>query len=163
MSDAPVNDPVATPPTHLAVGAPQRSTGAVLALLGGLVGLILFAVLAVVLIKNSGSDGSSDGIEGGIRANRIQAVYLTDGQVLFGDVEVGDGEWMKLSNGYRLRRSDTAAKEGAAPKDSSLEVVSIAGDTGGDGDRLINANEVIAIENLIADSPIAQRIEDARK
>ena len=140
-----------------------RSTGAVLGMVGALIGILILIVGGVCLARGAGGSGAGEQLADQVREDRIQAVYLTDGQVLFGDVRAGDGDWIELADGFLLRKGDPATSEkNDEQAQTQLEVVPLSGNVGSDGDRLINATEVLSVENLAADSPIAERIEDAR-
>jgi hypothetical protein len=155
------SDTATTTPTTADEAAP-RSTTAVLAMLGAIIALPLLALL-VFLVVNGGSGSSSGGedVAEGVRENRTQAVYLANDRVFFGDLEAGDGDWVKLHDAYFLRaKAAEDAKDGAEAGATNL--VPVAQEVGGDGTLVVNSREIVLVQNLSADAPIAQAIDDAK-
>lgn len=141
--------------------SPVRSTTSVLLLLAGLVAVPLLVLLVIVCLRGAGSDGAGADFADSVRDDRIQAVYLASDEVFFGSVTDAEGDVFVLSDAYFLRRSEASADEKDAA--GSLDLVSVAKDVGGDGDLVVNAREVVRVQNLAADAEIAQSIEDATK
>ncbi|MCW2927468.1 MAG: hypothetical protein JWM86_1436 [Thermoleophilia bacterium] len=136
-----------------------RSTAFVLGVLGAIVALPLL-VIVLVLLTRGGNGGGADELLDGIREDRLQAVYLTDGSVYFGDLRAGNGDWLDLRDAFFLRRTEAAAKDGAAAK-ASTDLVPIGEVLGGDGDMTLNATEVLQVQDLAKDAEIATAIDDA--
>lgn len=150
-TEMPVADPVRQP----------RSLGSVLGILGAIVVLPLLIVLLVVIVRGTGGGGQADALMDGVRDNRIQAVYLNNQRVYFGNLDAVGGDWLKLSDAYFLRQnSDTTEK---AQEEASTDLVPVQQEVGGDGDLVISASEVTLVQNLAADSSIAGQIEDATR
>ena len=139
--------------------SPVRSTTSVLLLLAGLIAVPLLLLLVIVCLRGAGSDGAGADFADTVRDDRIQAVYLASDEVFFGSITDAEGDTFILSDAFFLRRTEAAGDEEEAA--DSLNLVSVAQDVGGDGDLIINAREVVRIQNLTADAEIAQSIEDA--
>lgn len=135
--------------------APPRPAAAVAAVVAVLV-LIAAVGLLALLLGGRDAGAGSDAVAG-IRENRVQAVYMTNDDVFFGDLRTAEGDWVQLKDAYFLR----SAANGARKEEAELQVVSVAQGIGGDGDLLINAREILRVQNLAADSDIAGAIEDA--
>lgn len=142
--------------------SPVRSTTSVLLLLAGLVVLPLVVLVAIVCLRGvGGSSGAGADFADAVRDDRIQAVYMASDEVFFGTISDADGDVFVLQDAFFLRRTEAAAD--AKDDEGSLKLVSVAQDVGGDGNLVINASEVIRVQNLTADADIAQSIEDATK
>lgn len=143
--------------------SPVRSTTSVLLLLAGLVVLPVI-VLATIFCLRGGvgsSGGTGAGFADAVRDDRIQAVYMASDEVFFGTITDADGDVFVLEDAFFLRRAEAAADSKDA--EGSLNLVSVAQDVGGDGNLVINAREVVRVQNLTADADIAQSIEDSIK
>ncbi len=143
------------------IDSPVRSTTSVLLLLAGLVAVPLLVLLVLLTLRGAGSDGAGTSFADSIADGRIQAVYLASDEVFFGSITDAEGDVLVLQDAFFLRRTEAAGDE--EPAAGSLDLVSVAQDVGGDGNLLINAREVVRIQNLAADAEIAQSIEDATK
>lgn len=158
-----MTESTADTPTDATPDPTPRSTGAVLGILGMLAILAIVAILVVVLVSGSGGGAGAD-VAAEARANRVQAVYMSNDRVFFGTLEARDGDWVELSDAFYLRRAaaDTAAKDADAAA-ATTEVVPVSQEVGGDGNLVLNATEIVLVQNLQADSDIARTVEDARE
>jgi hypothetical protein len=145
------------PDSTIPVAAP-RDTKSVAAILGAILLLLVLGVLIAFCVKGSGGGGAAADAVDGVRSGRIQAVYLSNDSVYFGHLGERSGDWLELRDGFYLR-STTDAKDPS--KASTTEVVPVEQQAGGDGNLLINAHEVVLVQNLTADSQIAKTIDDA--
>ncbi|MCW2960138.1 MAG: hypothetical protein JWM25_142 [Thermoleophilia bacterium] len=152
MIDAPVTPPAAEP-------AP-RSTSAVLGILG-MLALVLIVVVGIVLGVSGRGDGAGADLAEEARSNRVQAVYLSNDNVYFGTLEGRSGDWVELRDAFFLRSGTPDAKDPEAVP--TTEVVPANVQVGGDGNLVINAHEIVLVQNLAADSDIARTVEDARE
>lgn len=141
--------------------SPVRSTTSVLLLLAALVAVPLLLLLLLLTLRGAGSDGAGANFVDTIVDDRIQAVYLASDEVFFGSITDAEGEVLVLQDAFFLRRTKASGDDKDAA--DGLDLVSVAQDVGGDGNLLINAREVVRIQNLAADAEIAQSIEDATK
>ena len=139
---------------------PVRSGTSVFLIVAAIFALPLI-ILIGMLVFSRASDGAG-AVEGGIDEARIQAVYMANDRVFFGNLEPADGDWLSLQDAFYLRRS--AAEQGKDGQEAgSTDLVPLQQEVGGDGDMLLNSREVVLVQNLAKDSPIAQKIEDAIK
>lgn len=141
--------------------SPVRSTSSVLLLLAGLLAVPILILLVVVTLRGGGSDGAGADFADAAREDRIQAVYLASDEVFFGEITDAEGDVFVLRDAFFLRRAAAAGDDEEAA--DSLDLVSVAQDVGGDGNLVVNAREVVRVQNLAADAEIAQSIEDALK
>lgn len=141
--------------------SPVRSTSSVLLLLAGLLAVPILILLVVVTLRGGGSDGAGADFADAAREDRIQAVYLASDEVFFGEITDAEGDVFVLRDAFFLRRATAAGDDEEAA--DSLDLVSVAQDVGGDGNLVVNAREVVRVQNLAADAEIAQSIEDALK
>jgi hypothetical protein len=141
--------------------SPVRSTTSVLLLLAGLVLVPLLVLLAIICLRGGGSSGTGADFADAVNDDRIQAVYMASDEVFFGSIDDADGDVFVLHDAYFLRR--TEASTDAKDAEEGLNLVSVAQDVGGDGDLVINAREVVRVQNLAADAEIAKSIKDATR
>lgn len=139
--------------------ASPRAASAVLAMLGALVALPMLVVLLVMLLRDD-AGGAAEDVARGVRDNRIQAVYMANDAVYFGNLKPGSGDWLELRDAFFLR-SSAAAESRDGEEAAVTNLVPIQQQVGGDGTMHINSGEVVLVQNLAADSQIAREIEDA--
>ncbi|MCW2974017.1 MAG: hypothetical protein JWN72_2290 [Thermoleophilia bacterium] len=156
MNDVPEPTTANTTSASGDAASTSRDTRAVVGILGVIAVLILVGVLVAIWIGRDASD-SQDVLEG-VRSNRIQAVSLTSDTVYFGHLKQRAGDWLELEDAYFLR-STPDAKDATK---STTTVVSVKEQAGGDGNLLLNAREVLVVQNLTANSEIASAIDDAK-
>lgn len=150
--------------TSAAPDPAPRPVSAVLGIIAALIAVPLLILLLLLVLRGDSDTGSGD-VAGGVRDNRLQAVYMANDRVFFGDVEELSGEWFELRDAYYLRRSAAeAAAEGEGEQEATTtDLVPIQQEVGGDGDMLVNSREVVLVQDLAADSDISRKIEDALK
>lgn len=117
----------------------------------GLIVSVLFAVFVVsfagaYLLKQKDSRAASDG---------RQAVFLTNGQVYFGEIERIDENFLVIQKIYYLKTTDQLAGTDGA----KIQLIKFGQEVHGPEDRMyINRNEVLFYENLRSDSKINEAI-----
>lgn len=149
MDDAPATTPTTSTP---------RDTRSVVAILGAILLLVVIGVLIAYCVNGAGRGGAAADAVDGVRKGRVQAVYLTNDSIYFGHLGTRSGDWLELRDGFYLR-STPNAKDPSKP--ATTEVVPVEQQAGGDGRLLINAREVVLVQNLNATSQIAKTIDDA--
>lgn len=151
-----MNEPAASPATD--VDAPVRSTQGVLLLLAAILVIPLVALL--VAFAPRGGSGAGEAVLESVDSDRVQAVYLTTDLVYFGLVTEAEGDFFLLKDAFFLRENQPeGADENTEAEDAGLVPVPVSQEVGGDGDLLVNANEVLRIQTLTEDSEIASAIE----
>lgn len=97
--------------------------------------------------------------------NKLQAVFLTNGQIYFGNLSRhGVGYW-RLDRAHYLQVSKTPAatspneKNGAAPQETRTTLMKLSDDMHRPEDTMfIPASHILFWQNLRSDSPVAQAI-----
>lgn len=105
-----------------------------------------------------------------VKPKQFQAVFLTNGQVYFGNVSKVDSSYVKLTNIYYLQVTSAATgSQTVQPKasDASNQQVSLAklgGELHGPEDSMyISREQVLFWENLKTDGKVALAIADYQK
>ncbi len=144
--------------------SPVRSTTSVLLLLAGLVAVPVLVLLALLVLRGGDNDAST-GVVGLVDGDRVQAVYLTNDLVFFGRMREGEGDFFVLEDAFFLRDTPIAAadEDEGDTEAGGVQLVPVSEGVGGDGDLVINAAEVVRVQDLESDAEIATSIEDATK
>lgn len=140
---------------------PIRSTGSVL-LLAACVLIPLLIAITIFFLPSRSSGSSADSIIDSLSKNSIHAVYLSDDSIYFGLVGEPRGNFFVLKDAFFLRANDSSAVDGKAESEPRLTPVPASAEVGGDGNVLINANEVLRVQTLAKDSPIAKAIKTTK-
>lgn len=141
-----------------AVESPVRSTQGVLFVLGAILLIPLVALL--VAFAPRGGSGAGEAVLESVDSDRVHAVYLTTDLVYFGLVTEAEGDFFLLKDAFFLRENQPeGANEDTEVEDPGLVPVPVSQEVGGDGDLLVNANEVLRIQTLAEDSEIAKALE----
>ena len=135
--------------------------------LNQVLGAVLVIALAVALW---GMFRSEDAFGGKVDGDRWQAVVLTNDRVYVGKLRSAGSEFYELRDAYFLRETsaapeaDAAGEGDTAPASVQRQVVSLTEELHGPEDRmLIRKDEVLLVENLRADSPVAKSIDELEK
>jgi hypothetical protein len=118
------------------------------------VAILAIAVLAVV--RPWGVSGAGEAVRASLDGDRVHAVYLTNDVIYFGLVTDAKGDFFTLADAFFLRTPP--GEDGDDAESRGLVPVAVSDLFGGDGDMLVNANEVVRIETLSPDSEIARAI-----
>ena len=120
---------------------------------------IIFGLVLLALAR-TGPSGPADMLASRVDTDAVQAVELSTGRVYFGRVRADDEAWVELRDAYSLRR----AEEGdSTPEDETAgttELVPVSQEIGGDGTIMINASDIVSVQNLTSESPIASQLDD---
>jgi hypothetical protein len=121
------------------------------AIAAGVVIAILLLALAVALIARAAT--ASDPLTAGIDKSNYQAVFLSNGQVFFGRLDVPGGDYYYLRHVYYL-----ASQAGTKPgQGAALTLQKLTKDVHGPKDLvIINSRNVLYVENLKPNSRAAQ-------
>ncbi len=130
--------------------------------LGLVIGLVVAIALVVVGLvvwqtKSAGAGGIS-----GIEEDKYQAVFLTNGQVYFGDLTASGKEYVELSNVYYLQVQQevqpAAEKTGEQPQ---VSLTKLGNELHGPTDMMhVSKDQVLFWENLKDDSTVVKAIND---
>jgi hypothetical protein len=125
----------------------------------GLVSL-LFAgtilVVALVLLFSVGSNNANPGKY--VNNKDLQAVFLNNGQVYFGNIKTINSKYIDLTNIYYLR-TDSTSTTAAASSANNISLVKLGCELHGPTDEmLINVQQLTFWENLKGDGQVAKAI-----
>jgi hypothetical protein len=118
---------------------------------------VVIAILAVVAVAIGVYFGgwANDGEDEAIASGEYQAVFLDNGQVYFGKLESGRGDFYSLTDVYYLQA-------GAAGIDQtvSIALTKLGQEAHGPEDRMeINVSHILFIEDMKNDSKVVQAIQ----
>ena len=120
----------------------------------GLRSLMLGAVLTV-LACGWGCGGAAG------NKNAWKAVFLTSGQVYYGKITHGQGQFYKLEDVYYIRVNPSQEQDKTKPPDLSL--VKLGNEIHGPQDAIyLNRDHILYIEDLKDDGQVVKAIADAK-
>lgn len=122
--------------------------------------IISLAVLVVALLAGGAWYFATTGFSGQINS-KYQAVFLTNGQVYFGKMQVVNDSYLKINNVYYIQnKNGTAATTDA----NNIELVQLSKAVHGPKDEMvINRDQVLFFENLNEDGQAAKLISSDKK
>ena len=89
-----------------------------------------------------------------------QAVFLTNGQVYFGDIAKQDSQYVVLTGVYYLQQSQQQLQNGQS-SDKTVSLIKLGQELHGPEDIMyISRNQVLFYENIRNDSKVSQAIQD---
>jgi hypothetical protein len=99
-----------------------------------------------------------------IDTSKMQAVFLNNGQVYFGNITNLNDRYLRLTNIYYLRQNQSpqpAAQENQQPStDNNLSLVKLGCEVHGPADEMIvNADQINFWENLKSDGQVVKAVE----
>lgn len=123
------------------------------------IAIIVIVVLAYFFLFNNKLSGSNSG---------YKAIFLTNGQVYFGQLTRETGRYLYLDNVYYIQlqeQTQPAVDEKSQPTTIQVPTLLKRGSElhQPDGSMLINSEQVVAIENVGADSQIMSEINSSQK
>ncbi len=122
----------------------------------------LWVVIAVIFLMIAGawwyysSSRDSTITEGSIETGQYQAIFLDSGQVYFGKLKTGKGDFYSLTDVFYLQ-------SGAVGLDqtSNLSLVKLGNEAHGPEDKMrINKEHILFIEDMKADSKVVTAIQE---
>ena len=162
QADVPMTEPLPRS-AYMAASETKKGIPTWVAWLGGL--LMGVAIMAAVWLLWPG-DAS---LKSTIDSERYQAVFLSNGQVYFGNLTELDGKYLQLTNVYYLERQLTAgdsedAAEGdtatePAVDDNNFQLLKYSDVLYGSEDKMVIAKDsILRYENLRPDGVVAKAI-----
>jgi hypothetical protein len=142
------------PPADAAASTTPRSRRLLVAFLVFVA--IVVAVAVLVVGRPWGVSGAGEAVLASLDTDRVHAVYLSTDIVYFGVVTDARGDFFTLGDAFFLRA--TPGEDGDDAQPQGLVPVAVSDEVGGDGDLLVNANEVVRIQTLTPESEIARAI-----
>ncbi len=117
-------------------------------------GYAVYATSGFGLWKNSSTSSSNSG--------KIQAVFLSNGQVYFGKLSGENSQFATLKDIYYLR-TDQIQPKPEAEKQQKLTLVKLGNEIHGPEDEMrINRDHILFVEDLKTDGSVVQAIEKYR-
>lgn len=105
----------------------------------------------------------------GIDSSKYQAVFLTNGQIYFGDLHAYNDEYLRLTTGYypQAKATDGDETEGSTKQSANANGIQLIrlGDEvyGPENEIFISKKQILHYENLKPDSKVSQLIEQNEK
>ena len=129
-------------------------------------------IIAIIVLAIGGwlfwSSTQNGGTE--IDSSKYQAVFLVNGQIYFGKLDLAKGDYMKLSDVYYLQ---TKTEDGAEPdttpatttEQSKVQLIKLGENElhGPEDLMVISKDQVLYYENLKNDGKVVQSIEQFKK
>ena len=133
----------------------------------GVLGKVLAVALLVATLLfigvYTGRVVSSATADAGIKGKQFQAVFLTNGQVYFGQLSSVDSSYVKLKQIYYLQVQQTVQPKDstAAANNQQVSLAKLGGELHGPEDTMyISRSQVLFWENLKNDGKVAKAITD---
>jgi len=97
-----------------------------------------------------------------VKSDQLQAVFLNNGQVYFGNISTLNAKYIRLTNIYYLRVNQTVQPNQTNSNNSNdVSLVKLGCELHGPQDEmLINADQVTFWENLKGDGQVAKAVSD---
>lgn len=137
-----------------------QPTGGKLMRLAYSVMLIGIVVLLAAIVLGIARGNSGNGESGYVMSNKYQAVFLTNGQVYFGNITSLNSKYLALGNVYYLTQSSA---EGSTSSNYSLIKLGCQQIHDPYDQMVINRDQVSFWENLNADGKVVQSINEFKK
>lgn len=108
------------------------------------------------------------GLGAAIDKSKYQAVFLANGQVYFGKLEVTSPEYVKLTSVYYLQTPETKTEDDAkdpqkSTSEQDMQLIKLGNELHGPEDEMIiSRDQVLFYENLKADGKVSQSIEQSQ-
>ncbi len=98
-----------------------------------------------------------------IDSNRYQALFLTNGQVYFGKLQILNSDYVKLTDIYYLQTTNTADKtstlQNASGSATGVQLIKLGSEVHGPSDEMtINRDQVLFFENIKKDGQVTSSI-----
>lgn len=118
--------------------------------------LVATTILVVVLLWALAVGGNIAGEARYINKDRLQAVFLENGQVYFGNIKGLNNKYIRMTDIYYIRANNTESNSA-----EGISLVKLGCELHGPQDQmLINRDQVIFWENLKEDGQVAKAVAD---
>lgn len=130
--------------------------------------IILVVVVGVVgyFLMNRGRIPGAIVKDSGSNISDYSAVFLTNGQVYFGKMDVDSSEEVAIKDIYYLQVNQQNLQSGdktAASASPEIQLVKLGNELHGPNDRMrINRQQILFTESLKKDSKVVKAIEDSK-
>jgi hypothetical protein len=125
------------------------------------IGLVLIGVAEFLVWNSAVSKNTLSGAE----KDSYQAVFLNNGQVYFGKLQNSDNEYLKLSDVWYLRATETSGTDSSKIQDSTntstnATIIKLGNEIHGPKDEMLIAkDQVLFYENLKDDGKVVKAIK----
>ena len=126
-----------------------------------LIGIVLIGVAEFLVWNSVVNKNTLSGVDQG----SYQAVFLNNGQVYFGKLQTSDSEYLKLSDVWYLRATETTGTDSSKIQASSGDsanatIIKLGNEIHGPKDgMLISKSQVLFYENLKDDGKVVKAIK----
>lgn len=165
QSRGPVSSPKPEPPVRSTKPrTPRGGRGFIVGLIALIVAILVAFAVAYLFIFSSTSRFSQE-----IDSTKYQAVFLSSGQVYFGKLSTVGSDYLKLSDVFYIQTnnstSEGASEEGEIPDTSAgMQLIKLGQEVHGpESAMVINADQVLFVENLKSDSDVVRLIDSQKK
>jgi len=127
-----------------------------------LVTIVIGVVLAIAILAFGGLFLYRSSTGSNIDGDKYQAVFLTNGQVYFGNLHPLNSEYMKLTDIFYLQAKTTDSTNPQETTDkttSDVQLIKLGNEIHGPIDEMvISKNQILFFENLKKDSKVSSSI-----
>jgi hypothetical protein len=153
----------AAPASHVAPasgGKKSKSDNGLLGRVGAVISVVIFAVLLIALIFVVAGGNPPKSESSYVDNGKLQAVFLSTGQVYFGNVKTLNNSYLVLTNIYYLQTSST----GTANTNTNVSLVKLGCELHEPYDQMIiNRAQVTFWENLQDNGQVAKAVASFEK
>lgn len=142
---------------------PKKKSGFGQIMRSKITAVIVGLVLIVSVLVFGGWTFYNSTMGASIDNSKYQAVFLTDGQVYFGNLHTLNGGYMKLTDVYYLqtKNDDPSKLQDGSGKSTSpgVELIKLGSEVHGPDDAMIiNKDRILYLENLKSDGKVVTAI-----
>ena len=128
----------------------------------------LFVVLLVIVLAAAGWFGWSHlrNSETGIKADKYQAVFLSNGQIYFGKLTLMNDNYLKLTDVFYLEKAaetDATSTSTTQPVQASLRKLGVKDVHGPEDAMFISRDQVLMYENLTDKGQVVKAIDQYKQ
>ena len=142
------------PPSPVKTSKVKKNKTKLIVIVIGLITALALMIAGAVFILRGSTASSIDG-------GKYQAVFMTNGQVYFGKLQIMNDEYMKLNDIYYLQAKEpsTNPQETTSSTAADVTLVKLGNEIHGPDDQMIiSKNQILFFENLKKDSKVSDSI-----
>ncbi|HEU5187388.1 MAG TPA: hypothetical protein VFT87_02690 [Candidatus Saccharimonadales bacterium] len=127
---------------------------------------VIIVVVVIILIAVVGGIWKMTTADAGVKKDRYQALFLTNGQVYFGKLSKVNDKYVELTDIYYLQVQQSvqpADKNKAKEEDPQVSLAKLGSELHGPEDKMsVNREQVLFWENLSNESKVVKVITEAK-